>query len=77
MRRAVLALALPVVLGVAAAPSLASDLPVPQVHVTNDDDMVGVGVSDGTMGVGAGAYKDGSGVCTAGLRWGGPYCITR
>ena len=39
--------------------------------------MVGVGVSDGAGGgAGVGVKKDGSGVCTNGLRYGGPYCIT-
>jgi hypothetical protein len=46
--------------------------------VGNDDQAVGVGVSDGSGGgVGVGVKKDGSGVCTNGLRYGGPYCITR
>jgi hypothetical protein len=66
------------VLGALAAtsPALATSVPLPSVQVSNDDGMVGVGVSDGAGGgVGVGVKKDGSGVCTNGLRYGGPYCI--
>ncbi|MDP9181873.1 MAG: hypothetical protein M3P04_03725 [Actinomycetota bacterium] len=79
MRRAVLAVSATAVLaGLAGtAPALATSIPLPSVQVSNDDDVVGVGVSDGTGGgVGVGVKKDGSGVCTNGLRYGGPYCIT-
>ena len=77
MSRRVLGLAL-VALVAAGTPALATGVPLPSVQVSNDDDMVGVGVSDGAGGgAGVGVKKDGSGVCTAGLRYGGPYCITR
>jgi hypothetical protein len=75
VRRALLAALLLATVG--AAPALATAVPVPSVQVSNDDQMVGVGVSDGNGGgFGVGVKKDGSGVCTNGLRYGGPYCIT-
>jgi hypothetical protein len=77
MSRQVVALAL-LTIAVGGTPALATGVPLPSVQVSNDDDMVGVGVSDGAGGgAGVGVKKDGSGVCTAGLRYGGPYCITR
>jgi hypothetical protein len=73
-RVALVAAAACVLLG--AAPALAA-LPVPSVQVSNDDQSVGVGVSQGGQGAGVAVLKDGSGVCTNGLRYGGPYCVTR
>ena len=76
-RRTALGLALVGVLA-ATSPTFATGVPLPSAQVSNDDDMVGVGVSDGAGGgVGVGVLKDGSGVCTNGLRYGGPYCIRR